>query len=156
QPVMRIEIPALDASPTQTTNGFYRMREWQEGCFENLKDASNWIINAPPAAGKSFQICALVADRLRRDENLRVVIAVPQTIIGSGFRSNNIELPDGTRVAWALDPRHDLCRETSRKSAGHLSDFLVAPAAKTMMERVVVCTHATLVRAFAKNKSAFD
>src|SRR5215467_1190560 len=94
QTVLRIEIPRGAELSTETTDGFFRMREWQTRCFDQLSSSQNWIINAPMAAGKSFEICAIAADRLNRDENLRVIIAVPQTIIGAAFESNKIEYPD--------------------------------------------------------------
>jgi len=111
QPAIRIEIPAIPSLPTKTTDGFYKMRDWQQRCFKALKDNRNWIIKAPTAAGKSFEICALGADALIRNSNLKIIIAVPQTIIAAGFRSNKIEFPDGTRVEWAIKPSRDLCRE---------------------------------------------
>src|SRR5262245_37983284 len=53
QPAMRIEIPAISAASTATTDGYFRLRPWQERCFAELSGAPNWIINAPMAAGKT-------------------------------------------------------------------------------------------------------
>src|SRR5580698_2185568 len=156
QPALRREIPAAAALSTETTDGFYQMREWQQRCFGELRMSQNAIINAPMAAGKSFAICAIAADRLTRDEHLRVIIAVPQTIIGAGFESNKIEYPDGTRVDWNIQPSHDLCRENRAKGGAHLLNFLGGPISRDPMSRVIICTHATIVRAFAKNKAAFN
>src|SRR5258708_4853073 len=107
-PAMRLQIDPVATAPTESTDGFFRMREWQERCFTQLKASHHWIINAPMAAGKSFQICAIAADRLGRDKRLKVIIAVPQTIIAAGFRSNKIELPDGSRINWSVQSHHDL------------------------------------------------
>ena len=52
QPALRIAIPAGAALSTETTDGFYRMREWQARCFDQLSPSEDWIINAPMAAGK--------------------------------------------------------------------------------------------------------
>lgn len=156
QPALHIEIPRGAEPSTETTDGFLRMREWQTRCFDQLSSSQDWIINAPMAAGKSFEICAIAAGRLNRDEHLRVIIAVPQTIIGAGFESNKIEYPDGTRVVWEIGPSHDLCRETRTKSTTHLLNFLKCPTSQDPMSRVILCSHATLVRAFAKNKAAFS
>jgi hypothetical protein len=144
QPAIRIEIPAVATESTETAEGFYKMRAWQQRCFNDVKDSQYWIINAPMAAGKSFQICAVAADRLRRDEHLKVIIAVPQTIIAAGFRQNKIELPDSTRVEWSVAEGHDLCKQTFPKSSAHLLKFLQGEAYKDMMGRVVLCTHAPL------------
>ena len=118
-------------------------------------NSCNWIINAPTAAGKAFEICILAANRIKQDANLRVIIAVPQTIIGAGFRHNKIELPDGNRVDWHLHRKHDLCDEKSRQSTAHLLKFLNGPTSQNAMDRVLLCTHATLGRAFGKNAAAF-
>src|SRR5258708_7921959 len=64
QPAIRIEIPPIPSLPTETTDGFYRMREWQKRCFDALRDSRNWIIKALMASGKSFEICAIAADAL--------------------------------------------------------------------------------------------
>lgn len=83
--------------PTITEDGYYQMREWQEECFSSLKDAHHWIINAPMASGKSFEICCMIASQLMENESLRAIIAVPQTIIAESFRNNNIEFPNNAR-----------------------------------------------------------
>jgi len=155
QPVMRIETPAGATMSTETTDGFYKLRKWQQTCFAKLRYCRNWIITAPPAAGKSFEICAIAADRLKRDDDLKVIIAVPQTIIAAGFRANKIVLSDGSKIEWVVQPGHDLCREAPQQSAAHLLGFLCDWKSGDMMSRVIVCTHATLVRAFAKDKTAF-
>lgn len=155
QPAMRIDIPAVATVPTETTDGFYRLREWQNLCFNQLRSTHNWIITAPMAAGKSFEICAIAVDRLIQDDTLKVLIAVPQTIIAAGFRFNKIELPDGTRVVWEIQSRHDLCGEKLTQSTRHLIKMLLTSDSSDIMDRVILCTHATLVRAFAKNQAAF-
>ncbi|HYW38073.1 MAG TPA: DEAD/DEAH box helicase family protein [Terriglobales bacterium] len=85
QPAMRIEIPAVATSPTETTDGFFRQRPWQVQCSAELTGNCNFILNAPTAAGKTFELCTIAAERLSRDKNLRVVIAAPQGIIVAGF-----------------------------------------------------------------------
>jgi superfamily II DNA or RNA helicase/predicted small metal-binding protein len=156
QPAIHIEIPTIATLPTEKSDGFCELREWQTKCFKKLVGSRNWMIIAPPAAGKSVEICAIAADRLKRDDDLKVIIAVPQTIIAAGFRANRIVLPDGTRIEWTIPSGHDLCRERPQQSAAHLVAFLSAPNSQDPMSRVLLCTHSTLVRAFAKDKSAFQ
>src|SRR5579862_6812858 len=98
QPAIHLETAVVATVATKTSDGFDELREWQTRCFNKLRGRRNWVIIAPPAAGKSVEICAIAADRLRRDRDLKVIIAVPQTIIAAGFRANRIVLPDGTRV----------------------------------------------------------
>jgi superfamily II DNA or RNA helicase len=156
QPAIHLETPVVATVATKTSDGFDELREWQTRCFNKLRGRRNWVIIAPPAAGKSVEICAIAADRLRRDRDLKVIIAVPQTMIAAGFRANRIVLPDGTRVEWTIQSGHDLCRERPQQSAAHLLGFLSTPKSQDPMNRVILCTHSTLVRAFARDKSAFQ
>ena len=154
-PAMRIEIPAVPTPSTETTDGFFKQRPWQVRCSAELPGRCNFILNAPTAAGKTFELCKIAAERLRRDSNLRVVIAAPQGIIVAGFRKNKIEMLDGTRIHWQVHPEHDLCNEKSKRSTARLLNFLTGPTSTNAMDRVILCTHATLVRAFSKNPAAF-
>src|SRR6516164_8160674 len=123
-PAMVVETTPVAQVSTEASDGFFRLREWQVRCFNELSASHNWIINAPMAAGKSFQISAMAADRLGHDDRLKVIIAVPQTVIAAGFRLNRIEFPDGTRVEWAIRPELDLCSENASQSTKHLLKFL--------------------------------
>jgi hypothetical protein len=140
QPAMRIEIPAVPPPSTETTDGFFKQRPWQVRCSAELRGNCNFILNAPTAAGKTFELCTIAADRLRRDCNLRVVIAAPQGIIVAGFRKNKIEMPDGTRVHWQVHAEHDLCNEKSKRSTARLLKFLTGSSSTNAMDRVVLCT----------------
>jgi len=155
-PAIRFEIPATKTAPTESGYGFFRMRDWQRQCFDELQDSHHWLINAPMAAGKSFEICALVAHWLMRDPALRVIIAVPPTIISEGFREKKIEFPDGRRINWAVDSRNDLCLKSSSSNTAQLRRFLTNREVCGLTERVVLCSHATLVRAFARVPEAFS
>ncbi len=108
------------------------------------------------AAGKSFQISAIPADRLRRDDRLKVIIAVPQTVIAAGFWLNRIEFPDGSRVEWAIQPNLDLCSENASQSTKHLLKFLNETGIQSHMDGPSCpMYHATLVRAFEKSRASF-
>jgi superfamily II DNA or RNA helicase len=154
-PAVRLEIPAVPTPPTETTDGYFKLRSWQVRCFAELTGHRNFILNAPMAAGKTFELCAIAAERLCKDSDLRVIIAAPQGIIVAGFRDNKIEMPDGTRVHWEVDPERDLCDEKSQRNTASLLSFLAGPACTNAMDRVILCTHATLVRAFGKDPAAF-
>jgi hypothetical protein len=91
QPAMRIEIRGVNTPSTAKTDGFFTQRPWQLRCSAELAGQRNFILNAPTAAGKTFELCAIAYARLEEDPGLRVVIAVPQAIIGAGFRDNRIE-----------------------------------------------------------------
>src|ERR1039458_5686837 len=154
-PAVRLEIQEVPTPPTETTDGYFKLRPWQVQCSAELAGHRNFILNAPMAAGKTFELCTIAAERLRRDGHLRVVIAAPQGIIVAGFRQNKIEMPDGTRVHWEVDPKRDLCGEKSRRSTASLLSFLAGPTSTDAMDRAILCTHATIVRAFSKDPAAF-
>lgn len=155
QPVVRIEIPAVPTASPETTDGYFKLRPWQLRCSAELTGYRNFIVNAPTAAGKCFVICTMATERMSRDADLKVIIAVPQAVIAAGFRHNKIEMPDGTRVHWEVSPKHDLCGENARHRTARLLKFLTGPTSTNAMDRVVLCTHATLMRAFSKNAAAF-
>jgi len=136
-------------------DNYFLMRNWQEDCFNQLNHSSYWIINAPTASGKSFGISAIVADNLRDNPNMKVIIAVPQTIIASGFRYNCIQFPNGERVEFV--PFHDLCRSTPDSNIKYINNFLLGMRdTNSINDRVLICSHASLVMAFKNNPNAFQ
>lgn len=156
RPALRLEIPATESASTETTDGYLRLRPWQVRCLNALKDSHNWIINAPMAAGKTFEIAAIAGERLKRNGNLRIIISVPQTPIAAGFRRYSIEMPDGNRLDWEMQPQLDLCSENTANTTTRLLEFLCTPLSTSLMGRVVLCTHSTLVRAFTRSAAAFQ
>jgi hypothetical protein len=154
QPGFRFGWEPLQTRITVKKGGYLSMREWQEEAFLELRNERFWIINAPMASGKTFEIGCLVIDKLIRNPTMRAIIAVPQTIIGLGFKEMKIEMPDGERYDWA--PRHDLCNGTDEKNAQYLLDWLVGPSAREdIQDRMLVCSHSTLVRSFKQNPDLF-
>jgi hypothetical protein len=155
-PAVRHAVTPVASPSTLSTNGYMLQRGWQARCSAEIDHSHHWIINAPMASGKTFQICVMTGKWLDENPALRAVVAVPQTIIAEGFRDNRIEYSDGSRLHWVIQPEHDLCAESPKSSTKHLSGFLADLPATSVMDRVVLCTHATLVRAFAANPDAFN
>jgi DEAD/DEAH box helicase. len=156
-PAMRLQIAPIATTPPESVDGFLKLRDWQVRCLDELRGSRQFIINAPMASGKSLEICALASWWLAEDSSLKVIIAVPQTNIADGFRRNRIALPDGDRVEWAIKECHDLCRQSPKSSTAHLLGFLHAAAHPSLnpMDRVLLCTHSTLVRAFKTDPAVF-
>jgi len=146
----------VETSSTITKDNYLRLREWQEECFNELKSASHWLQNCPMGSGKSFEIQCLIAYELKKNKDFTAIIAVPQTIIASAFQKLvNIEFPNGRRFDWFSN--HDLCCESSESSIQHLCGFLENPKSKTFwQDRVAICSHATLVRAFKQSPELFQ
>jgi superfamily II DNA or RNA helicase len=116
---------------------------WQERCFHALRGNRFSILNAPMGSGKSVSISSLIADALHANPTVRAIIAVPQTLIADGFRP----------VDW--HPVKDLCHGVEGNVEELISFLSEPPTQGDINKRVVVCTHATLVRAFAKKQDLF-
>lgn len=144
----------IEYKETVVDGNYFTFREWQEECFNDLQDSNYWIINAPTASGKSFGISAILADYLMKNPNMKAIIAVPQTIIASGFRLNFIELPDGSRIDFV--PQHDLCRNSADSNVDYIISFLSGATDKTNInDRILLCSHASLVASFKKNPNSY-
>ena len=65
-------------------------------------------------SGKSWMICMLSAYKMMKNNLLRTVICVPQTIIASGFTNAKLRMPNNECVHWNI--HHNLCKKGSNKS----------------------------------------
>ena len=145
---------SIKIAPTITKDGYKKMYPWQKKMYRRLKKELFWLINAPMGSGKSLGIQFLACYRLIADKNLKVVIAVPQLNIGYGFLAEQLQFPDGTRINWL--PQHNLCSPSAESNIEQLISFLKGKASKKMlMDRVSVCSHATLTRAYQMDPKAF-
>jgi superfamily II DNA or RNA helicase len=127
---------------------FSSMRGWQIEAFNELKDASRMILNAPMGSGKSWLMCLLSAYKMNSDPTLRSIICVPQIVIAAGFVSAKIMLPDGTKIDWQI--KNNLCSEEASKSkVGALIQWLEKPLF-SLQDRVLLCSHTTLLKAYRK------
>lgn len=143
--------PTKNVSSTEKSDGFFAMRDWQVRAFEQLKNVPYMILNAPMGSGKSWLMCALSAFKMKRDASLKCVIAVPQTIIAPGFIHAKLQMPDGEQIEWYV--KHNLCSQIDSKGTVNYFIAWLSGESDSLSERVIVCTHATLVAAFKKLKS---
>jgi superfamily II DNA or RNA helicase len=144
---------SVDSKPTSSIDGFFAMREWQIRAFDRFKAEPLMILNAPMGSGKSWFMCLLSAFKMKTDRSLRSIIVVPQTIIASGFINAKIQMPDGEKLHWQI--KHNLCKEEcSKGTVNYFIKWLEKESRSIVLsERVILCTHATLVAAFKKLKS---
>lgn len=77
-------------------------------------------------------------------KGFKVIISVPQHVIGAGFEYEEIVMPDGKIEPW------DPYVLTGDASIRQLKEFLTQPSAPDRSGRIFVCTHATLVRVLDK------
>ena len=65
------------------------MREMQVRAFK-ARDAQYLLLKAPPASGKSRALMFLGLDKLYNQNIKKVIVAVPETSIGSSFAKTNL------------------------------------------------------------------
>ncbi|WP_415922817.1 DEAD/DEAH box helicase [Tateyamaria sp. SN6-1] len=117
------------------------------------------LLKAPPAAGKSRALMFLALDKLENQGMKKVVVAVPETSIGSSFRSTDLT-SHGFWADWDVEPQWNLCLS----GEDGMAKSQKVKAFEAFMDsdaRVIVCTHATFRFAFdaiekARGVEAFD
>jgi len=102
---------------------------------EELSDKNFCIIKAPTGWGKSLIIQVLIKIELQNYLNRKVIVSVPQIIIGKSFSYNN-------GIPCTVE---------------ELINFIEDPVVPELNSRVILCTHAALVMAWdkIKNKKLF-
>ena len=133
---------------SNASDGFSPMREWQKRAFDILCNKPLMILNSPMGSGKSWLMCLLSAYKMRANNLLRCIIAVPQTIIAPGFADAKLQMPDGERIHWLV--KHNLCIRGASKGAVHYVINWLAQQHPNSLDKVLICTHATLVK-YIKN-----
>jgi replicative superfamily II helicase len=88
--------------PDKRSDDYFDMRKWQKHAFDVLHSDKYMILNAPTGSGKSWLICLLSDFKLRKNNNLRCIITVPQTIIANGF--SKAFAMTGWRIGIAIGP----------------------------------------------------
>ena len=135
---------------TLMADGFFTMRGWQQEAFNQLKDEPFMILNAPMGSGKSWLMCLLSAFKMTNDNNLKCIIAVPQTIIAPGFADAKLQMPNGEKIYWHTN--HNLCKnKPNGGTVNYIIKWLQMPQSN-IADRVVLCTHATIVALHRKLK----
>ena len=126
-------------------------RNWQTECFSTISSPNPIsIINAPTGSGKSTMLSMLAYHRTISDNNKKTIIAVPQTVIGKGFKNKIFKLPCGKIVDWSVG--FDLVSD-SENTINQLIDFIkedIFYSTEYPFERIAVCSFNTLRDAFHK------
>lgn len=117
------------------------------------------LLKAPPAAGKSRALMFLALDKLENQGVKKVVMAVPETSIGSSFRSTDLT-SYGFWADWNVEPRWNLCL-SGEEGMAKSQKVKAFEAFMDSNAQVIVCTHATFRFAFdaiekARGVEAFD
>jgi superfamily II DNA or RNA helicase len=122
---------------------------WQAEGFKILLGKIFRSINAPMGCGKSMMACYLAAHELSVGKYERVIFAVPQDVIAAGF-TQGMRFKVGNRtVTWDLN--HNLCSNGNGQTTVKIIEFLKNKrSCSVFSDRVLVCTHAALVRAYVE------
>jgi len=133
-------------------------RPMQARVYE-VRAAQFLLLKAPPAAGKSRALMFLALDKLENQGVKKVIVAVPETSIGSSFRSTDLT-SYGFWTDWEVEPQWNLCLSgedgmAKSQKVKAFEAFIDSDAS------VIVCTHATFRFAFdaiekARGVEAFD
>lgn len=127
------------------------MREMQQRAYEK-RNSKHLLIKAPPASGKSRALMYIALDKLHNQGLNKVIVAVPETSIGSSFSNTNLT-EKGFFTDWQVEPRNNLCTGTGDDKSK------VAAFVRFMQsdDKILICTHATLRYAFEEiNPNDFD
>ena len=127
---------------------YVRERNWQVDCRKQLQNEQLAVINAPTGSGKSIVI-ASIAWKKAANNNKKVIICVPETLIASSFgKKIKVKLTDGTKIDW--DPKTNLCNQKGIKTIEELVSFLSTKGNSDINERIVICCRQTLVMCWEK------
>lgn len=132
---------AQDGTSTNTDN--LGMREMQRRVYEQ-RNSKKLLIKAPPASGKSRALMFVALDKLHNQGIRKVIIAVPERVIGSSFADTDLTA-NGFYWDWEIADRNNLCTDDG------LDDRSKTLAFRRFMDgddQVLLCTHATLRFAF--------
>jgi len=124
------------------------MRDNQLFVYENYINEKLMIVRQPPGAGKSALIKFIFATILKAEPNSKIVIAIPQNIIASGFWRDTLNYPDRDQIIWEIDPLNDLSNNCNDSKVKKLISFLQKDEfTKGIGQRIMICSHAALCRA---------
>lgn len=126
------------------------MRDNQLFVYENYINEKFMIIRQPPGAGKSALVKFIFATILQANPNLKIVIAIPQNIIASGFWKDTLNYPDRDQIIWEIDPLNDLSNNTiaNDSKVRKLINFLQQDKfTKGISQRIMICSHDAFCRA---------
>jgi hypothetical protein len=139
----------------EVLNGCKVVRSWQKKGHAKLSGKRYGRVSAVTGSGKSLLIRLLAHDALASDATLRVIIAVPQLPIADSFGDVTIQHPrTKKKVAWIISPTNMLT--DGNDTVNRLVAFIESAPHQDWRQRVVVCSHATLVAAHNRLKDRWN
>lgn len=139
-------------------NGKSYKRPWphQKKALKVTQGHRYVFFNQPTGSGKSQQMMRWVLDVMFRDPKVKIIVTVPQKVIGHGFLLDGLHLTGklaqwtGTQFFdWFVLSEHNLLSTNVTRKAHKLKAFLESPVISDFPQsRVLVCTH-NVIRDFA-------
>ena len=107
------EITSIEYARTgkSTTTDELGMRPMQSRVWEK-RGEPYLLIKSPPASGKSRAVMYIALDKLHRQKLRKVIVTVPQAVIGASFAAEKLT-DGGFTHDWEINPKWDLCDEES-------------------------------------------
>jgi len=129
----------------------FELRTYQELAFKSLRDNSRFILSCPTGWGKTkllqfLAVCAL------KNTNKKILVTVPQHIIGKGFVNNCSLSIDGEEHRWGSI--FNCCGGSDGRQLSRVRQFLDSKPI-TNEARICVTTHAAIVRLHNEDPSVF-
>lgn len=100
----------------------HEMRKNQFKVYTKYGSYKFVIVSEPTGSGKSTTIKFVFAMRLTEDENHKLLIAVPQSLIAKSFGRTLLKYPDGKEIEW--DIGLNLCQDIKGKKSKRTINFL--------------------------------
>jgi hypothetical protein len=122
------------------------MREMQSRAYAS-RNSQYLLIKAPPASGKSRALMFIGLDKLKTGQVKKVIVAVPERVIGKSFSSTNLTI-NGFHSDWMVLDKYNLCVPGADTSSSKINTFL--NFLESEEDTILLCTHATLRFAFDK------
>ena len=150
-----IDILNLEYQQKETSTELNKlgMREMQARAYEK-KNEQYLLVKAPPASGKSRALMFLALDKLTNQGIKKVIVCVPQKMIGSSFKTTDLK-SHGFFCDWCIEDKYNLCTpgvSNSTRKVKSFHDFLDDKDSK-----ILICTHSTFRFACDKlKKNVFD
>lgn len=124
------------------------MRNSQRDVFKNYRNDSKLIVIKPPGAGKSTLIKFIHAYDLTKHKDQKLVIAVPQNLIGKTFLQVLLAYDDGSKIPW--DVGINLCQDSLSKIDEIVKFLKKDKFVNGIHNRILLCSHTALAMAYAR------
>ena len=119
------------------------MREMQAKAYAE-RNRQYLLLKAPPACGKSRALMFIALDKLFKQGIKKVIVTVPETAIGSSFKSTTLT-DSGFWADWFVNDKYNLCLPgIDTKKVEKFQEFLNSDT-----EKILLCAHATFRNAYS-------